>query len=152
MRKTVIILALVTVATAATAQMKKNPQPARPAGAQQGVPMPVQKPTADAATRVSIDDAWKLYQQDKAVFVDVRSKDSFDKGHIKGALSIPGSQLIRRFREIPPGKMIITYCACTAEQSSGRAVVELNAHGVKNTAALVGGIQGWEAKGHPVSK
>ena len=152
MRKTVIILALLAVTTAATAQMKKNPQPARPAGTPQGVPMPVQKPTADAATRIKLDDAWKLYQADKAVFIDVRSKESYDKGHIKGALSIPGSQLIRRFREIPPGKMIITYCACSAEQSSGHAVVELNAHGVKNTAALVGGIQGWEAAGRPTEK
>ena len=149
MRKTVIILALLTVTSAATAQLKKNPQPARPAGTPQGVPMPVQKPTADAATRIKLDDAWKLYQADKAVFVDVRSKESYDRGHIKGALSIPGSQLIRRFREIPPGKIIITYCACSAEQSSGHAVVELNAHGVKNSAALVGGWHAWQDSGKP---
>lgn len=150
MRKTLIATALVLAATAAAAQMKKAPAPAaKPAGPNQGVPMPVQKPTADAAMRIKLDDAWKLYQADKAVFIDVRSKDSFDKGHIKGALSIPGSQLIRRFREIPPGKVIVTYCACSAEQSSGHAVVELNAHGVKNTAALVGGWHAWQDSGKP---
>jgi rhodanese-related sulfurtransferase len=151
MRKTALIVTLLTVATVATAQMKKNAPPAasKPGSPVQAVPMPVQKPTADAATRIKIEDAWKLYQADKAVFVDVRSKESFDKGHIKGALSIPGSQLIRRFREIPPNKVIVTYCACSAEQSSGQAVVELNAHGVKNTAALVGGWQSWKDSGKP---
>src|SRR6187399_1357929 len=101
-------------ATVVGAQMKKNtPQPA-PAPGAANVPMPVQKPGAETATRIKIDEAFKLFKADKAVFVDVRSKESFDQGHIKGALSIPGSQLIRRFREIPPGKLIITYCACSA--------------------------------------
>jgi rhodanese-related sulfurtransferase len=137
------------LATVAGAQMKKQ-VPAAPGTV--GVPMPVQKPGAEAAMRIKIDDAFKLYKADKAVFIDVRSKESYDQGHIKGALSIPGSQLIRRFREIPPGKTIITYCACSAEQSSGHAVVELNAHGVKNTAALQGGIHAWEDSGKPVEK
>ncbi len=65
----------------------------------------------EAANRVSRDEAIKLVKENKAVFVDVRSKDSYDAGHIKGAVSIPESQLITRLRELPPKKMIITYCA-----------------------------------------
>jgi rhodanese-related sulfurtransferase len=153
MRKTILVLSLI-VAVTASAQYKKSTQPAAPSSNPnvkvQGTPMPVQKPTADVATRIRLDDAWKAYQMDKAVFIDVRSKESYDKNHIKGALSIPGSQLIARFREIPPGKLIIAYCACSAEQSSGQAVIELNTHGVKNAVALQGGIQGWEGAGHPV--
>jgi rhodanese-related sulfurtransferase len=153
MRKTVLILSLVLLAGIADAQMKKNTQPQPPAGAAPGgVPMPVQKPSADQAMRVKLEDAYKLFQADKAVFIDVRSKEQYDLGHIKGALSIPGSQLIRRFREIPPNKVIVTYCACSAEQSSGHAVVELNAHGVKNTAALQGGWHAWQDSGKPTEK
>ena len=152
MRKTIVILALVSLAGAASAQMKKAPQPAAPTGPAQGVPMPVQKPTAEAAMRIKLEDAWKAYTLNKAVFIDVRSKESYDAGHIKGALSIPGSQLITRFREIPPGKLIITYCACSAEQSSGHAVVELNAHGVKNAVALLGGWHSWQDSGKPTEK
>jgi len=144
-------------AAVAGAQMKKD-APAKPAApgtpgaASPGGLMPVPKPGPDAATRIKVDEAFKLYNAGKAVFVDVRSKESYDQNHIKGALSIPGSQLMRRLREIPPGKMIITYCACSAEQSSGHAVIELNAHGVKNTAALQGGIHAWQDSGKPVEK
>ncbi len=63
------------------------------------------------AKRISRDEAIKLVKEQKAVFVDVRSKDSYDAGHIKGAMSIPESQLVARMRELPIKKMVITYCA-----------------------------------------
>ncbi len=65
----------------------------------------------DKARRISRDEAIKLVKEDKAVFVDVRSKDSFDAGHIKGAVSMPESQLIAHLRDLPVKKMLITYCA-----------------------------------------
>ncbi|HEX6160407.1 MAG TPA: rhodanese-like domain-containing protein, partial [Thermoanaerobaculia bacterium] len=100
---------------------------------------------------ISIDDAYKLFKENKAVFVDVRSSEQFGFGHIKGSLNIPGSQIVSRFREIPPGKAIITYCACSAEQSSSRAVQMLAQHGVQNAFALKGGWNQWKAKNLPAS-
>ena len=47
----------------------------------------------------------------KAVFVDVRGKDSYDQGHIKGAINIPLGDILTRIQEIPPKTFIITYCA-----------------------------------------
>jgi 3-mercaptopyruvate sulfurtransferase SseA len=35
------------------------------------------------------------------------------------------------------------------EHTSARAVLDLNAHGVKNTACLLGGWNEWKAKGLP---
>jgi rhodanese-related sulfurtransferase len=57
------------------------------------------------------EEAIKLVKAKKAVWVDVRSKISYDEGHIKGSINIPVSDIITRIREIPPGKFIITYCA-----------------------------------------
>jgi 3-mercaptopyruvate sulfurtransferase SseA len=37
------------------------------------------------------------------------------------------------------------------EHTSARAVLDLNAHGVKNTAALLGGWNEWKAKGLPTA-
>ena len=68
-------------------------------------------PSLESARRITRDEAIKLVNAGKAVYVDVRSKESYDVAHIKGALSIPGSQLIARIREIPVGKTIVTYCA-----------------------------------------
>ncbi len=65
----------------------------------------------EKAKRIPRDEAIKLVKEGKAIFVDVRSKDSYDAGHIKGAVSIPESQIVERLKELPPHKMIITYCA-----------------------------------------
>lgn len=65
----------------------------------------------EQAKRIARDEAIKLVKEGKAVFVDVRSKEAYDAGHIKGAISIPESQLATRVKELPAGKEIITYCA-----------------------------------------
>jgi rhodanese-related sulfurtransferase len=92
----------------------------------------------------------KLYKENKAVFIDVRSNQSYTDQHIRGALSIPRSEIIRRYSEVPVLKTVITYCACDAEQSSGAAAASLIAHGVKNVWALKGGIDEWKSAGGPV--
>jgi rhodanese-related sulfurtransferase len=101
------------------------------------------------ARRIKREEAQKLVAQGKAVFVDVRSLDSFNRRHIKGAISLPGSQLIARMNEIPAGKMAITYCACVEEHTAARAVVHLGERGNMNAAALVGGWNEWIALGLP---
>jgi 3-mercaptopyruvate sulfurtransferase SseA len=38
------------------------------------------------------------------------------------------------------------------EHTSARAVLDLNAHGIKNTAALLGGWNGWQQANLPIDK
>jgi rhodanese-related sulfurtransferase len=108
------------------------------------------EPQVAAARRINRDEAIKLVREKKAVFVDVRSKETYDKGHIKGALSFPGSQLLARMRELPKDKLVITYCACVKEHSAAVAVANLNGAGFRNAAALVGGWDDWVALNLPV--
>jgi rhodanese-related sulfurtransferase len=148
MRKA-LVLAAVCILIAAVAGAQYKSQAPKPA---QSSPLQVQGArTASNGSfpRISYADAMKLYKEDKAVFIDVRSNQQFALGHIKGAMSIPGSQIIKRFVEVPPKKTVITYCACDAEQSSGRAAATLIAHGVKNVWALKGGWDEWKTQGGP---
>lgn len=153
MKKTIAIaFVCVLSALVASAQMKVT-KPA-PGATRQSAPLSasgaqVQNPTN--FPRISKEDAQKLFHSNQAVFIDVRSNEQFSYGHIKGALSIPGSQLMGRFREVPPGKTIVTYCACSAEQSAGRAAASLIAHGVKNVFALKGGWNEWKGAGYPTA-
>lgn len=143
-----IVLALALTLTGALAQAQMKPAPPM-----QKSPIVVSGATqanANSFPRISQADAYKMYREGKAVFVDVRSNTQFSYGHIKGALSIPGSQILGRFREVPPGKTLITYCACSAEQSSGHAATELVNHGVKNVWSLKGGWLEWKANGYPI--
>jgi rhodanese-related sulfurtransferase len=146
--KNIVAVAVTAVLAAGVASAQYKPKPKTPA--QNQAQLQAVKPSTEFR-RISREEAYKLYQKNEAVFVDVRSHHSFSTGHIKGALSIPGSQLIQRFSEVTPGKIVITYCACDAEQSSGKAVLNLNAHGIRNAAALKGGIQEWKAARLPIA-
>ena len=151
MRKTIAVAIVCAFSTSLAAQMKVNPSKPAPG---QRVPIAASGIRPSAPTnfqRISIEDAMKLYRSGQAVFIDVRSNEQFSYGHIKGAYSIPGSQLIKRWAEVPPKKTYITYCACDAEQSSGRAAINLMAHGVKNVFALKGGWKDWKDAGHPTA-
>ena len=141
----------VALAVSANAQSKKVMVPSQSSNPNLII-TPAPKDTEDLAKakRIGRDEATKLANEGKAVFVDVRSRSSYDAGHIKGAISMPGSQMLARMRELPQGKMLITYCACVEEHTAARAVLQLNAHGIKNAAALVGGWNQWAALGLPI--
>jgi rhodanese-related sulfurtransferase len=150
-RFSLLTLSLILAATAATAQMKVKPGEA-PAGQPQ--PLAVGGARLNTVTefkRISQADALKLHKEGKAVFIDVRSNEQFSLGHIKDALSIPGSQLLKRFNEVTPQMTVITYCACSEEQSSGRAAKELTVRGVQNVFALKGGWDDWKSSGYPTA-
>lgn len=149
MRKTLAI-AVAFAMTAAVAGAQKITMPTQTGNPNIRItpPNPEQQALA-AAKRIKRDEALKLVQQGKAVFVDVRSLDSYNRRHIKGAISMPGSQVPSRMREIPPGKMAITYCACVEEHTAARAVLQMKSRGNANAAALVGGWNEWVALGLP---
>jgi 3-mercaptopyruvate sulfurtransferase SseA len=97
----------------AQAQMKTAVPPPGSAPAPQITPTLVPQPIVplEAAKRISREEAIKLVKEKKAVFVDVRGKDQYDQGHIKGAISIPLGDIVKRVGEIPAKTFIITYCA-----------------------------------------
>lgn len=147
MRRVVLAVAVLFVAGAASAQVVITPGPAADILSK---PLKVVTNTElEAAKRITREEAMKLVKQGKAVYVDVRTKETFDSGHLPGALNLPGSQLLARVRELPPGKMAITYCACEKEHTAAQAVLNLNTRGFKNTAALIGGWYEWTALGLP---
>jgi rhodanese-related sulfurtransferase len=154
MRKAALLaVALLTVfvAVLASAQFKQKPATQKPSSSPLVVPNTQANRGGTNFPRISLADAMKLHREGKAVFVDVRSNEQFSYGHIKGALSIPGSQIVKRFAEVPTQKVVVTYCACDAEQSSGRAVNELLSHGVRNVFALKGGWNEWKKAGYPIA-
>jgi hypothetical protein len=104
----------------AQAQYKQTPPGAKapPPAAQPGGPAVQLIPTGtvadtslDSARRIPRDEAIKMVHEGKAVYVDVRSKEQYDISHIKGAISIPLSDLPNRWKDLPLHKFLITYCA-----------------------------------------
>jgi ArsR family transcriptional regulator len=63
-----------------------------------------------AIPRVTLEESKAAFDNNAAVFLDVRSESSFAVSHIPGALSIPLADLEARLAELDPNLWIITYC------------------------------------------
>jgi len=73
-------------------------------------PAPVGEDPYLEIPRVRLGDAKAAYDQKQAVFIDVRGADSYQAGHIPGALSISVDDLESHLKELKPTDWIITYC------------------------------------------
>jgi rhodanese-related sulfurtransferase len=106
---------------------------------------------------LEIDDitlAKKLYDSQKFVFVDARSRIDYDEGHIKGAVSLPIGQFdekIEMFLErYPLEKAIITYCSGRTCEDSHQLAQLLLAFGYTKVNVFIDGLPGWETAGYPI--
>ncbi|MFH1663840.1 MAG: rhodanese-like domain-containing protein [archaeon] len=84
------------------------------------------------------------------VIVDSRDKTAYDLGHIKGAISMPLSEIPSRYKELPEGKDIIVYCWSSECMLSPTASSKLAELGVKNLKELRIGWCEWSERGFPI--
>jgi 3-mercaptopyruvate sulfurtransferase SseA len=47
----------------------------------------------------------------KVVVVDTRSYSQYEAGHIRGAISLPGTEIEARYAELPRATQLVLYCA-----------------------------------------
>jgi hypothetical protein len=71
-------------------------------------------PAGDPPPRMPLADFKAMYddpaQRANMLIIDVRAKESFDAGHIKGAESWPESDIDARVVKLPKDKYIVAYC------------------------------------------
>jgi hypothetical protein len=60
--------------------------------------------------RITLEETQEKLEQGQAILVDVRSKESFDRAHAGGAISVPEAEIAARVNELPNDKEIILYC------------------------------------------
>jgi 3-mercaptopyruvate sulfurtransferase SseA len=75
------------------------------------VPKAAEPAPQDDAPRITLADAKKEFDADKAIFIDTRSADAFKLERIKGAINITMNDSEARYKEIPKDKKIIVYCS-----------------------------------------
>jgi len=107
--------------------------------------------------RISIQELKKMMDQGvKVTIIDVQPKAIYDKGHIKGAISIPWKSQIalEDVWSLPSDKPIVTYCACgPGESDSADIANQLIRMGYDDIKVLKDpSIQGWKQAGYPIEK
>ena len=98
-------------------------------------------------SEVSVADAAKL-DQDEWFFLDVREPSEWAEEHIPYATLIPLGDLTARLSEIPKDKNIIVVCRSGNRSAVGRDL--LLDSGFANVTSMAGGMNTWQAQGHPV--
>ena len=102
----------------------------------------------------SVARAKEIFDQGNVLFVDARSQDNYEDGHIPGAVSLPVGQFddqIESFLDqYAPDQPIVTYCSGrTCEDSHDLAGFLMDA-GFMDVQIFIDGFPGWEAEGYPI--
>lgn len=87
------------------------------------------------------------------LFIDVRASGgvAVDPRRIPGALLLELEQIRTQAASLPRDRELVLYCNCPNEVSAALGVSLLQEAGVARARALVGGLDGWVAAGHPVA-
>jgi phage shock protein E len=92
------------------------------ASAQEQAPKRTQKlPVADATQPVQ--------QQNKVIWIDVRTKEEYDRGHLPGAVHIPYEQITDKIAQVTQDKNAVIQLYCRSGRRSGIALESLTAAG-----------------------
>ncbi|HKM34158.1 MAG TPA: FAD-dependent oxidoreductase [Lachnospiraceae bacterium] len=89
--------------------------------------------------QVNVDKVRELVENKNSI-IDVREIHEFERGHIKGAINIPLSELRKRIDEIPKDKPV--YLHCRTGQRSYNATLVLQNMGFHNVINITGSFLG----------
>lgn len=89
--------------------------------------------------QVNVDKVRELAENNN-IIIDVREVHEFKRGHIKGAINIPLSELRKRTDEIPKDKPV--YLHCRTGQRSYNATLALQNLGYRNVVNITGSFLG----------
>lgn len=79
------------------------------------------------------------------VLLDVRSPESFSKGHVPGAVNLPHRKIVEAaLTEYPEGTLFVVYCDGPHCNGADKAALRLARLG-RPVKKMIGGIEGWKA-------
>ncbi len=75
---------------------------------------PGENPELNRKASISLEEMLEAYMQGTALFVDARTGEEFEQGHLAGAIHVPAAEkdlyLDRIFEHLPFGMTIVIYC------------------------------------------
>jgi rhodanese-related sulfurtransferase len=105
---------------------------------------------------ISLVEAKELFLKKAAIIIDARPNDDYEKGHIKGAHSLPWDEVEQKFmtvtKDISNDTPIITYCDGETCELSHKLANFLLDFGFTNVRILVNGWTMWQNADLPIEK
>jgi len=117
---------------------------ANPTGAAEGKPQEID----------SVARAKEIFDNGDVLFVDARSSDNYEDGHIAGAISLPVGEFDERIESFlnrySSDQPMVTYCSGRTCEDSHNLTQFLSDAGFTNVRIFIDGFPGWEAEGYPI--
>ena len=86
------------------------------------------------------------------MLLDVRAPQSFQAGHLPGAINLPHGKINERnVAAYPPGILFVVYCNGPHCNGADRAAARLARLG-RSVKKMIGGIEGWKDEGFTLAK
>jgi rhodanese-related sulfurtransferase len=104
---------------------------------------------AGDVTSVAAADAVRLINDDAAV-LDLRSAESYSRGHIVNARNVPFDELEGRLDKLANLKSKPVIAVCDSGITSNKALDALKKAGFDNVYNLKGGMNAWNQEGLPI--
>ncbi len=102
-------------------------------------------------TRKELED--KLENEEDFELIEVLDREDYEKGHIKGAINIPLSELGREVKDrFDEDRDLVVYCADINCGASPSAAEKLDQLGFENVYDYEGGKEDWREAGNPMSQ
>lgn len=81
------------------------------------------------------------------VLLDVRSPQSYDGGHVPGAVNLPHARItMRNIAQYPQDTLFVVYCNGPHCNGADRAALNLAKLG-RRVKKMIGGVEGWKDEG-----
>lgn len=97
---------------------------------------------------ISLKEAKQRHANNEATWIDVRSKEEFEEGHVEGAIHLHYGTIAEQSKMIPSTQPLVLYCA-----SGTRATIaasQLQRAGFTDVSVMGAGYPSWYKSGAPV--
>ncbi len=102
---------------------------------------------------LSLEQAYALYQEKQALFIDAREPAEFAELHVPGAINLSPKCLqeqgLKALAGIPPERPLVIYCGQASCDAALKVAEKLQSLGFKQVSAYLGGFRAWDEAGYP---
>lgn len=111
---------------------------------------PAKQPGEGKYADVTVSEGKQMIDSGDIFILDVRTKEEYDTGHIKGSILIPLQEIEKRYNEIPRDRKILVYCKTGHRSTQASEILVKN--GFKQIYNMKGGITEWTKAGYEIIK
>lgn len=109
----------------------------------------------NGSASISLSNALAAYNDGDAIFMDARTLEDFEAGHIQGAVHLPVESFMDSLNyldQLALDTFIITYCDGADCNASIDLAADLNLMGFTRVFFFFGGWQEWLEAGYPIGE